>query len=175
MHRKSMITVVMLLVIAIVIMLLTIANLGSAIQSGEWKITGVGESLNGILDLPARISYGFHVSDGGKSLSLNEQFVILDACCAPFGYFIENDSRTIQISEGRFSFADDSFLFEGAFDSRSTAHGTWRVERPVVPEEGLLIYLSQGTWIASHIGTMTMVSPAGGLATTWGRIKSARN
>ena len=108
-------------------------------------------------------------------LCLNEQFVVIDTCCAPFGYFIENDSRTMQISEGGFSFADDSFVFEGAFDSDSTAHGTWRVERPVVPEEGLLIYLSQGTWIASHIGTITMVSPAGRLATTWGRIRSTRN
>ena len=175
MHRKSMITVVMLLVMAIVIMLLAIANLGSAVQSGEWEVTGVGESLDRILDSPARISYGFHVWDGGKLLSLNEQFVVIDSCCAPFGYFIENRGRTIQISEGRFSFADDSFLFEGAFDSNTTAHGTWRVERPVVPEEGLLIYLSQGTWIALHIGSATMVSHAGRLATTWGRIKSARN
>jgi hypothetical protein len=101
--------------------------------------------------------------------------VVIDSCCELFGYFIENGSRTIQISEGRFSFADDSFLFEGAFDSNTSAHGTWRVERPLVPEEGLLIYLSQGTWIASHIGSATMVSPVGGLVTTWGRIKSARN
>ena len=174
-HKKSMIAVVMLLVIAIVVMLLAIANRGTAVQSGEWEVTGVGESLDGIFDSPARISYGFHVSDGGKLLSLNEQFVVIDACCEPFGYFIENDSRTIQISEGGFSFADDYFLFEGAFDSNSTAHGTWRVERSVVPEEGLLIYLSQGTWIASHIGTSTMVSATGRLATTWGRIKSTRN
>jgi hypothetical protein len=174
-RRKFMITAVMLLVMAIVIMLLGIANLGTAVQSGEWEVIGSGESLDGMLGSPARISYGFHVSDGGKLLSLNEQFVVIDSCCAPFGYFIESDSRTIQISEGRFSFADDSFLFEGAFDSNTTAYGTWRVERPVVPEEGLLIYLSQGTWIASHIGTATMVSPAGRLATTWGRIKSTRN
>jgi hypothetical protein len=171
-----MITVVMLLAIATVIMLLTIANLGSAVQSGEWEVTGVGESFTGEVEgLPARISYGFYVLDGGKLLCLNEQFVVIDPCCAPFAHFIENGSRTIQISQGRFTSADDSFLFEGAFDSSTTAHGTWRVERPVVPEEGVPIYLSQGIWTASHIGTATMVSPAGGLATTWGRIKSARN
>jgi hypothetical protein len=43
------------------------------------------------------------------------------------------------------------------------------------PKKCPVVNLSQGTWIALHIGTMIMVSPAGELVTTWSRIKNTRN
>ncbi len=158
-----------------VVTLLTIAALGSAVQPGKWEVTGVGQSLSVVDEaIPALMAYGFYVSDGGKLLIPDEQFVVIDSCCAPFAHFIRDDISTTRISEGRFSFADGFLLFEGAFDSDTTAHGTWSLERLVMPEKGPPIHLSQGNWIASYTGTATMVSPAGKLSTTWGRIKSTR-
>jgi hypothetical protein len=123
-------------------------------QSGKWEANGSGTSGDGTKDT---ISFKFSVANDQLTLTTDGSVVIAKGkwgeARSAIGFIpMLNTSLTMKITDGSFSYKDNNpqTLFEGTFDSKLKAHGTWKYEFMFFPSSPSRV-TSEGTWIASCV------------------------